>query len=141
MMQTRVKEPAFGPWCSPVVLVWKKDGSLRFCVDHRRMSSVTRHFRIDVWLLAGRSCRKRAREDGVFHLHGTLPILSHAVWAVQRPGDVSAANGKSTEGTNVKRMPRLSRRYYRLPEDRGRAPGMLESSAVSSAVRGSEYQA
>ncbi|KRZ38907.1 Transposon Ty3-I Gag-Pol polyprotein [Trichinella pseudospiralis] len=31
MMQTRVKEPAFGPWCSPVVLVWKKDGSLRFC--------------------------------------------------------------------------------------------------------------
>ena len=43
MLSKKLIEPCESEWASPILLVKKSDGSLRFCIDYRRLNDVTKH--------------------------------------------------------------------------------------------------
>lgn len=42
MQESGIIQPSCIPWAAPVVLVRKKDGGLKFCVDYCKLNDVTR---------------------------------------------------------------------------------------------------
>ncbi len=41
MLEKQVIQPSSSPWASGIVMVQKKDGSKRFCVDYRKLNDLT----------------------------------------------------------------------------------------------------
>ena len=118
MLDQKVIEPYESPWASPIVLVQKKDGGVRFCVDYQKLNRVTKldEFplpRINDTLdrLAG-SCHfstldlasgyrqvemeDSSKENCLHYVFQIIPVLEDAIWTSQRARNISTTYGGGT---------------------------------------------
>ena len=90
MQKHGVVQPSSSPWASPVVLVPKKDGTLRFCIDYRRLNSVTRK---DVYSLPRVDDILTALEDSKYF--SSLDLAS-GYWQIELDDDARKKSAFTT---------------------------------------------
>ena len=112
MLSQEVIELSGSPWASPIVLVQKKDGGVRFCVNYHRLNQITkldefplpridntldlltgsRYFStLDLILADGHGPRLK-RDNGVYVCR-LLPVPKDAIWFSQRTSYVPTPCG------------------------------------------------
>ena len=69
--------PSQSPWCNAVVLVWKKDSTLHFCVDFRCLNARTKK---DLYLLP---CIQEALESMAGSVHFSTMDFKSGFWQIK----------------------------------------------------------
>ena len=64
------------------------------------------------WLLAGVTVSGGKMQNSFRNPFRPVPVQSHAIWTVQRTGDLREAYGPSATGTTMVTMPSLFGRHY-----------------------------
>ncbi len=64
MLEMGVIEESHSDWASPIVLVPKTDGSVRFCVNYRKVNAVSKFDAYPMSFLSPSCCRRTSRTGG-----------------------------------------------------------------------------
>ena len=82
LLEKKFVRPSVSPWGAPVLLVKKKDGSMRLCIDYRQLNKVTIKNRyplprIDDLMVAGNQTEDsdfQVDDQGVLRFRGRICI-------------------------------------------------------------------
>lgn len=121
MQKQGIIEPSSSPCASPVVLVPKKDESLRFCIDYRRLNAVTWkdvyplprvfHFPRPCIRLLANCSRPRCETEECFVTYNGLYEFVRMPFRLCNALRLSEADAKDPCWVGIQMLLCLSRRY------------------------------
>lgn len=125
MLKDNVIEEGQGAWGFPVVLVKKKDGSVRFCIDYRMLNNITKK---DVYPLP-------RIDDTIESMHGARRFTSLDLHAGYWQVPVAEEDRDNTGFVTRRGL----FRFIRMPFGLANAPGTFQQM-MDKVLRGLSWQ-